>query len=94
MRRRAGLQSTSWRPYRTRQEAIEALERDKEALLEHYASIAPEALDSLTPEERHHLYKMLRLEVVVRLDATLEVSGVFGEGVSLSNEELVPRYLA
>ena len=54
-----------------RQEAIEALERDKEALLEYYASIAPEALDSLTPEERHHLYRMLRLEVVVRLDANL-----------------------
>ena len=77
-----------------RQEAIEVLERDKEALLEHYASIAPEALDSLTPEERHHLYRMLRLEVVIRLDANLEVSGVFGEGVSLSNQELVPRYLA
>jgi recombinase-like zinc beta ribbon protein len=77
-----------------RQEAIEALERDKEALLEYYASIAPEALDSLTPEERHHLYRMLRLEVVVRLDANLEVSGVFGEGVPLSNRELVPKYLA
>ena len=75
-----------------RQEAIEALERDKEALLEYYASIAPEALDSLTPEERHHLYKMLRLEVVVRPDANLEVSGVFGEGVPLSDSELVPRY--
>jgi len=46
---------------RTRQEAIEALERDREVLLEHYAAIAPEALDSLTPEERHRLYKMLRL---------------------------------
>ena len=77
-----------------RQEAIEALKRDKEALLDYYASIAPEALDSLTPEERHHLYRMLRLEVVVRLDANLEVSGVFGEGASLSNDELVPRYLA
>jgi len=72
-----------------RQEAIQALERDKQALLEYYASIAPEALDSLTPEEHHHLYRMLRLEVVVRLDANLEVSRVFGEGVALSNEELV-----
>ena len=77
-----------------RQEAIEALEQDKEALLEYYASMAPEALDSLTPEERHHLYRMLRLEVVVRLDANLEVSGVFGEGVSLRDKELVSRYLA
>ncbi len=74
-----------------RQEAIEALERDKEALLDYNASIAPEAL---TPEERHHLYRMLRLEVIVRLDASLKVSGVFGEGVPVSNRELVPRYLA
>jgi site-specific DNA recombinase len=77
-----------------RQEAIEALERDKEALLNYYASIAPEALESLTPEERHQLYRMLRLEVVIRLDANLEVSGVFGEGVPVSNTELVPKYLA
>jgi hypothetical protein len=77
-----------------RQEAIEALERDKEALLEYYASIAPEALDSLTPEERHQLYRMLRLEVIVRPDGDLEVSGVFGEGVPVSNSEFVPRYRA
>lgn len=56
---------------RNRQEAIEALERDKTALLEHYARIAPEALDALTPEERHQLYRMLRLEVIVRPDANL-----------------------
>jgi hypothetical protein len=72
------------------QEAIEALERDKEALLDYYASLAPEALDNLTPEERHHLYRMLRLEVIIRPDANLEVSGVFGEGVLLSDRELVP----
>jgi hypothetical protein len=73
-----------------RQEAIARLERDRGALLEHYAAIAPEALDSLTPEERHQLYKMLRLNVVVRLDANLEVSGVFGNGLLVSNLELAP----
>jgi site-specific DNA recombinase len=72
-----------------RQEAIEALERDRDALLEHYAAIAPEALDNLTPEERHQLYRMLQLEVVVRPDANLEVSGVFGEGISLRDKDLV-----
>jgi site-specific DNA recombinase len=77
----------------SRREALEQLELDKEALLEHYARIAPEALDSLTPEERHRLYKMLRLEVLVRPDSSLEVSGVFGEAVSLSDSELVPKYL-
>src|SRR3712207_5554348 len=73
-----------------RQEAIAELERDRAALLEHYAAIAPEALDSLAPEERYQLYKMLRLEVVVRLDANLEVRGAFGEGLLVSNLELVP----
>ena len=82
-----------WRAaLRNRQEAIEALERDKETLLEYYASIAPEALDSLTPEERHQLYRMLRLEVMVRPDGDLEVSEVFGEGFAVSNLELVGRY--
>ena len=75
-----------------RQEAIAKLERDKESLLEHYAAIAPEALDSLAPEERHQLYRMLRLNVVVRLDANLEVSGVFGEGLLVSNLELAPGF--
>lgn len=78
----------------SRRDALEQLELDKEALLKHYARIAPGALDSLSPEERHQLYKMLRLEVLVRPDSSLDVSGVFGEAVSLSDSELVPRYLA
>jgi hypothetical protein len=68
-----------------RREAIEALERDKDALLDHYASIAPEALNSLTHEERHQLYRMLQLSVSVYPDSTLEVSGVFGRACSLVN---------
>jgi transposase len=75
----------------SRRETLEQLELDKEALLEHYARIAPEALDSLTLEERHRLYKMLRLEVAVRRDSSLEVRGVFGEVTSLSDSQFVPR---
>jgi hypothetical protein len=59
------------------QEAVEALERDGDALLEHYAAIVPEDLGTLTPEERHQLYRMLRLEVVIHPDANLEVAGMF-----------------
>jgi len=76
----------------SRREALAQLELDKEVLLEHYARIAPEALDSLTLEERHRLYKMLRLEVAVRPNSSLEIRGVFGERTSLSDSELVPRY--
>jgi hypothetical protein len=62
---------------------------DRDVLLEHYAAIAPEALDSLIPEERHRLYKLLRITVIVQPDTTIEVSGVFGEGLSVSNQGLV-----
>jgi hypothetical protein len=56
---------------------LESLERDKEVLLNTYASLTPEALESLTPEERQRLYKMLRLRAVVNLDASIEVGGKF-----------------
>lgn len=71
------------------QEALAALELDRDVLLEHYAAIAPEALDSLIPEERHRLYKLLQITMIVQPDATLEISGVFGEGLSVSNQGLV-----
>jgi hypothetical protein len=48
-----------------RWETLEKLERDKEALLGHYARMTPDALDALEPEERHQVYKMLRLTVEV-----------------------------
>ena len=70
---------------RTCRERIEELEWYKETLLESYASMAPEALDSLLPEERHQVYKMLRLRVIAHLDGRLEVSGVFADGLNLSN---------
>jgi hypothetical protein len=72
---------------RSRRERVEELERDKEALLESYAGMAPEALDSLLPEERHQVYKMLRLKVIAHVDRTLEVTGVFAEGLSVSKLE-------
>ncbi len=50
---------------RTREERIEQLERDKEALLESHEVAAPGALEQLSPEERDNLYKMLRLKVKV-----------------------------
>jgi site-specific DNA recombinase len=72
---------------RSRRERIEELERDKEALLESYAGMAPEALGSLLPEERHQVYKMLRLKVIALVDYTLEVNGAFVGELSVSNTE-------
>jgi hypothetical protein len=51
------------------------MERDRETVMEHYAGTVPEALDDLSPEERHKIYKMLRLEVLACPDKSLEVSG-------------------
>jgi len=61
-----------------RRELIEDLEHDAETLLEHYASMVPEALDDLTPEERHPVYKMLRLGVTMYADGLAEITGAFG----------------
>ena len=61
-------------------ERIEHLEQDANALLEHYASMVPEALDGLTPEERHRIYNMLRLRVSAFPDGTLEVGGILSDG--------------
>jgi hypothetical protein len=57
---------------------LEELERDGGALMERYASTVPEALENLLPEERHRVYKMLRLRVLAHLDFHLEVNGVLG----------------
>jgi DNA repair exonuclease SbcCD ATPase subunit len=73
---------------RSRQERLKGLERDKNALLETYAQMAPQALDSLTPEERHRVYGMLGLRATITMDGTLEVSGTFlGEGEVLCGME-------
>ncbi len=64
---------------RNRQERIEEMEKDCDALLESYASMVPEALEELAPEERHQVYRMLRLRAAVRIGGALEVSGMFGE---------------
>ncbi len=51
--------------------------------------MAPEALDSLTPEKRHHFYKMLRLRVVVQPDSTIQVSGAFTNVQSVCTLETI-----
>ncbi len=58
-------------------ERIEAMDRDKEAVLTHYAALSPMMLDGLDPEERHRLYHKLKLKVTLRLDAPSEASYAF-----------------
>jgi hypothetical protein len=49
------------------------MERDRDAVLDSYATPAPEALDSLTSEERRNLYEMLKLKVWLARSGDLEV---------------------
>jgi hypothetical protein len=72
---------------RIRQDKFEELQRDKDALLDHYAALAPDALDSLAPEERHRLYRMLRLKVVARPDETIELTGDLVSAAEVSTLE-------
>jgi hypothetical protein len=62
------------------------LERDRDALLESYTEITPEALDALTPEERRQVYGMLRLRIEVAADGTIEARGILGECVHVQRE--------
>ncbi|HVF02498.1 MAG TPA: hypothetical protein VNA27_14340 [Rubrobacteraceae bacterium] len=73
-------------------ERVEELERDRDTILEHYASMAPEALNSLSSEERHRLYKMLRVRATVHVDGTLEVSRTLAGPVGVSNLKTAPSY--
>jgi site-specific DNA recombinase len=73
-----------------RQEEIEALKRDKDALLESYARMAPEALDALGPEDRRQVYKMLKVRVTAYPDAQLEVSGILTSAARVCSIE-TPR---
>ncbi len=73
---------------RNYQERIEEMEKDRDVLLESYALRAPKALDELTPEERHHVYRMLRLRAAIRIGGTIEVSGMFGVGSEFCHPEV------
>src|SRR5215218_2967739 len=62
------------------------LERDRETLLREYAGMVPERLDELTGEERHQVYRMLRLQVLVYPNGDLDVRGVLREAVCATTD--------
>jgi site-specific DNA recombinase len=70
-----------------RRARLRALERDKNTLLDHYVSMVPEGLNNLGPEDRHHIYKLLKLRVNMHPSGMLEVSGVLGEDLGFCESE-------
>ena len=78
----------------SRSERVAAIERDAEAVIRDYAGLMSEALGALTPEDRHRVYKMMRLEVLVYPDGGGELSGVLGQGVSVGASGIAPGSLS
>jgi hypothetical protein len=72
---------------RRKQHLVE-LERDKDAVLEYYERMAPDALDSLTPEQRNHFYRALRLRVAMKPDGGMEICGSFPNAPVVSKVEV------
>ncbi|MDP8974151.1 MAG: zinc ribbon domain-containing protein, partial [Actinomycetota bacterium] len=73
------------------QEEIEALEDDAASLLASYERAAPEDLEALSPEERHHVYRLMRLEVLSHPDGSLEARGDVPLDVSTLNSTATTR---
>jgi hypothetical protein len=68
-------------------ERVAELEKNRDALLASLMSMVPEALDTLTSEERRQVYKILKLRVSAYPDGSLEVSGAFGEDLGVREKE-------
>jgi hypothetical protein len=49
-------------------ERIARLEQDADALVEHYTGMVPESLEGLTSRQRHDVYRMMRLKVLIPTD--------------------------
>jgi hypothetical protein len=78
------------RALRNHEELICKLEADRDTLLESLVGVAQDALNSLTGEERHHVFKMLKLGAIVGPGEVLEVSGAFGEKFTMRDSK-TPR---
>ena len=71
---------------KARSERLRTLETDAEAVVALYSKMVPQSLDTISPEERNQLYRMLRLGVDVHPDGSLEV----GWGIRVCNEGVIP----
>jgi hypothetical protein len=58
---------------------LEELERSAEDLVRQYAAIVPESLDAISPEEKHQIYKTLKMKVLVNVEGTVVLETVSGE---------------
>jgi site-specific DNA recombinase len=80
------------RALESRREQLAELERDWDAIMERYVVMVPEALDNLTPEERHHVYGLLKLGVSLHTNGDLEMSGMLGDSLGVCETEPISPY--
>ena len=66
-------------------EYLKRLERDRDSLLESYAGLIPEAIDTLGSEERHRVYRMIGMKAYLKADGSFALSG---DVMSFSNLEI------
>ena len=102
------LETTRWtasdklEAIRRRAERLAGLKQDRDTLMEYYTGAVPEELERLGPEERRRVYRMLRIEVLVRPKGTLKAHGILGESLRVGSEneravcdpELAPSCIA
>jgi hypothetical protein len=69
-----------------RNEEVEELKHDRDALLEHYVGTVPEGLEALGPEERRWVYKLLHLSVFADADGNLSVTGMFTRASAIQED--------
>ncbi|MGI8539394.1 MAG: recombinase zinc beta ribbon domain-containing protein, partial [Rubrobacteraceae bacterium] len=70
---------------------LEEMEEDADALLARFSGLVPDALDCLGHEEKRHVYELLKMRVECFPDGSVEVAGVFGEGLDVRTEETISR---
>ena len=58
---------------KTHRERMAQLEAERDAPLEHYEQIAPEALDALDDAQRGYLYRKLHLKAIAKEDGSVEL---------------------
>jgi site-specific DNA recombinase len=71
---------------KARRERVRALEEDAEAVVSLYSGLVPESLEAMTSEERNQLYRMLRIDVRVHVDGTMDIGGA----LSVCNSDSIP----
>jgi hypothetical protein len=70
-----------------KRDGIAELEQDRDALPDSLVQIGSEALDSLSPDEKNELYRILQLKVVLKKDA---MPKVFGQDLDVCTLESQP----